>query len=223
MSDPKRFRDDATAPQGVIAFLAEIEPAVRPALAKRTELARHLGALVAKPAAPSAGLLAAKWAAIVGTVLGGAALVAVLSEPKVPPATPPSSRAASTAPPASAPVAVPQERVVVEVPEQATRSTRRAVPRTGAAPRDTLDEEERLLEAARHAVASAPGRSLAALEQHRKRFPNGQLTAERMYLRVEALRRLGRDAAAREAASALSKRYPGSTYARRVSALVQPE
>lgn len=223
MSDPKRFRDDATAPRGVVAFLAEIEPAARPAVAKRTELARHLGALVAKPAAPSAGLVAAKWAAIVGTVLGGAALVAVLSERPAPPPAPPSNRVVSAAPSAPARMAVPAPPVVTEAPEQAPRIAPRGVQRAEPAPRDTLDQEERLLEAARHAVNSAPGRSLAALEQHRKRFPNGQLTAERMYLRVEALRRLGRETAAREAATALSKRYPGSTYARRVSGLVKPE
>jgi hypothetical protein len=55
-----------------------------------------------------------------------------------------------------------------------------------------------------HAVA------LAALDQHRREFPNGQLSQEREALRVRALWGLGQKAAAMAAANAFRKRYPRS-------------
>jgi hypothetical protein len=87
-------------------------------------------------------------------------------------------------------------------------------------PRDTLAEEEALLEAARRAAGHDPARALALLQRHRTQFPRGQLGAERLFLSIECYRRLGNLPAARREAEALAKSYPNSTYARKASSLL---
>jgi Tfp pilus assembly protein PilF len=79
--------------------------------------------------------------------------------------------------------------------------------------RDTLAEEEALLEQARRALTTSPGTALTLLRQHQQRFPAGQLTAERLFLSVDALRRTGDRAGADRQAQALLKRFPRSVYA----------
>jgi TolA-binding protein len=86
--------------------------------------------------------------------------------------------------------------------------------------RDKLAEEEALLEQARHALRSEPRRALSLLRQHQSQFPDGQLAAERMYLMVGCLARLGQRAEARRHADALLRHYPKSVYARRAPRLL---
>jgi TolA-binding protein len=86
--------------------------------------------------------------------------------------------------------------------------------------RDRLAEEEALLEQARKLLAQDPARALTLLHRHQSRFPNGELTAERMYLGVDCLSRLGKQAAAKREADALVERYPNSAYARRAPLLL---
>jgi hypothetical protein len=88
------------------------------------------------------------------------------------------------------------------------------------APRDSLAAEEALLEAARQLLAASPARALGLLQKHKSQFPRGQLSAERMYLSVDALQRLGNGAAAQREAAALTKHYPNSVYARRAPLLL---
>jgi hypothetical protein len=108
-------------------------------------------------------------------------------------------------------------------PPRARHATPRSVRRAPvAAPEvDTLTREIALIDAARRDVATMPARSLAAADAHRRAFPDGQLGAEREFLAVEALRRLGRSDEARARASALSSRYPASSYATRAVRLLQ--
>jgi hypothetical protein len=69
-----------------------------------------------------------------------------------------------------------------------------------------------LLEPARSSIGKGDYASaLSALSQHRREFPNGQLSQEREALRVRALWGLGQKPAALAAASAFRKRYPRST------------
>lgn len=68
-----------------------------------------------------------------------------------------------------------------------------------------------LLEPARSSISRGDySAALAALGQHRREFPNGQLSQEREALRVRALWGLGQKPAAMAAARAFRKRYPRS-------------
>jgi Tfp pilus assembly protein PilF len=86
-------------------------------------------------------------------------------------------------------------------------------------PRDRLAEEEAILEEARKTLAQDPARALTLLRRHQSRFAHGELTAERMYLSVDCLLRLGKRDAAKREADALVERYPNSAYARRAPLL----
>jgi outer membrane protein assembly factor BamD (BamD/ComL family) len=57
---------------------------------------------------------------------------------------------------------------------------------------------------------------------HQRRFPSGELTAERLFLRADAYRRLGRTTDAHREADALVKSFPSSAYARLVADVVDP-
>jgi hypothetical protein len=78
---------------------------------------------------------------------------------------------------------------------------------------DALAAEEALLERVRGLASSAPDRAWALLEQHRRRFPTGQLVAERLSLGVDVLQRLGKTPQAQAQAQALMRQFPSSVYA----------
>ncbi|UQA56754.1 tetratricopeptide repeat protein [Polyangium aurulentum] len=80
---------------------------------------------------------------------------------------------------------------------------------------DALLREAELLEKARTGVARDPEGALRALDGHRASFPAGQLTAEREYLAIDALSRLGRHDEARARAKAFVARFPSSPFAER--------
>lgn len=68
-----------------------------------------------------------------------------------------------------------------------------------------------LLEPARSSIGHGNyGAALAAIDQHRREFPNGQLSEEREALRVRALWGLGQRPAALAAAKVFRRRYPRS-------------
>ena len=68
-----------------------------------------------------------------------------------------------------------------------------------------------MLQPARAAVARADvTAALAAIAEHERRFPNGQLTEEREALRVLALAGAHRSEEARRAAATFRKRFPRS-------------
>jgi Tfp pilus assembly protein PilF len=83
---------------------------------------------------------------------------------------------------------------------------------------DALAEEELLLERARRESVSSPAAALELLQQHEQKFPRGQLGAERMFLRVDVLKRLGNSAAAQRQAEVLIRQYPRSVYAAQLKA-----
>lgn len=108
-------------------------------------------------------------------------------------------------------------------PEATPRGARgrpaRDAPPAGAAPpaedADALLREAELLEQARAGVARDPAGSLRSLDDHRDGFPDGQLTAEREILAIDALVRLGRADEARARARSFLARFPSSPYAER--------
>jgi hypothetical protein len=118
----------------------------------------------------------------------------------------------------STPASVASAPLRREPPVSTTRSTSPVPAASGRkASRDTLAEEEALLERARRLSSTAPQEARALLQQHAKRYPNGQLTAERLYLSAEVAKRLGDSAAAAEQSRALKQRFPESMYAGRVA------
>jgi Tfp pilus assembly protein PilF len=60
------------------------------------------------------------------------------------------------------------------------------------------------------------------LREHELRFPNGELTAERLFLTAQAHARAGNESAARHYAKLLATRFPKSTYLPRVRPLLDP-
>lgn len=86
---------------------------------------------------------------------------------------------------------------------------------------DVLAEETKLLDAARAKVDSDPAGALVVLDEHRAKFPAGKLSAEREYLSIKALVKLGRKDEAKARADSFLKRWPESPLAGVVTALVE--
>lgn len=107
--------------------------------------------------------------------------------------------------------------------EAAPAVTPVAPPAPPKEPRLTADEqlalEKSFVEQARVAMARQDvNGALDALAQHHRRFPNGQLTEERMALEVMALSSAGRSIEARNAANAFRKRFPTGLFRAAVDA-----
>jgi hypothetical protein len=108
---------------------------------------------------------------------------------------------------------------------QASRP-RRAAPavagRRSATSRDADLTELQVLRPAQRATARDDFASaLAAIADHQRRFPSGQLTEEREALRVKALLGLGRLAEARRAGTAFRQRFPRSALLRRMDEMLE--
>jgi len=250
MTEPTRWRDDPEqAPEGMVELLERVGPArAMPAGVRGRSLARatRLAALPAAAGASWLGLKTAVAAVAAGAVAATAAAVVLPERAPSPPA--PAKLASATpskpaavrrvprrgtfsgplpAPSADAPAPDPE-------PEPAAPGVLRppAPTGTGAAPQsasiadfgaqatDALAAETRLLESARAALASAPGRALQITREHAARFPAGRLSAERSIIEIDALLRLGRRAEARARAERLLIRSPKSLYAERVRRLL---
>jgi hypothetical protein len=83
--------------------------------------------------------------------------------------------------------------------------------------------EAKLLSTARSFLDDSPALSLAVTEQHRQKYPLGQLSAEREFVAIEALLRLGRrQEAERRAAPLLAAGHDG-LYTRRLHRLLSPD
>jgi hypothetical protein len=65
-------------------------------------------------------------------------------------------------------------------------------------------------------MTRSPAGALAHLDAHRARFPAGVLSAERNLMELDALRRTGRLADARDRANAWLARDPHGMYATRI-------
>jgi hypothetical protein len=82
---------------------------------------------------------------------------------------------------------------------------------------DPLVRESELVQEAMRSVQRDSAHALRVAVQHAREFPNGQLAAERAYVRVRALARLGRIDEAVSEARALIEAHPESEYAARLS------
>jgi hypothetical protein len=91
---------------------------------------------------------------------------------------------------------------------------------TQVAPASDLAAENTLIGRARASLATSPAASLAAVDEHARRFPRGELAPEREYLRVSALRSLGRHDEARTRARSYLATYPKSPHAAAVRSIL---
>lgn len=170
--------------------------------------------------------------ALAGAVVAGVAVVAMRAASAPPPAEPPPPATSLAAPPTSAlvpppPVPRPAEepapseeepgaaRDLPEAPPAAPAVLKRARGAASASPaaEDTLAAESALVGRARATLDASPGEALALLEDHARRFPRGELAAERDFLKIKALRRLGRADEARQHARTYATKHPSSPYA----------
>lgn len=228
MSDPIRLLHDERVGSAVAELLRALEPAQAPPLELHSALALQLSSLAARSAAPPAFAVSGLWleATLVAVAMLGAAAAlwqrdwGPEGEP-VPDAVPVPTRPISV-PPVSMPSFEPHapEPPVPEVVPPPQRQARAASASSSVEPRDKLAEEEALLEEARSLLGASPARALGLLRSHQARFAGGQLVAERMYLKVDCLRRLGRKVEAQREAAGLTARYPSSAYARRAPLLL---
>ena len=138
-------------------------------------------------------------------------------EPSLVPAAQPRAE-----PPPSAPAFEPEPEPEADTetePEPVRREVAKAKasPSVREAPTSDLAEETRLLARARRRLgAASPRDALAPLREHARRFPNGQLTEDRMVLQAQALCESGQADAGRKQAAALRKAFPSSSHLPRV-------
>lgn len=224
MNEPTRLLDQAGTSPLSRELLEAISPPTAPPPAVHAALSQSLSSMVAASGAKAAATatlwlkLTIAFFAVLG--VGGAVwwYQHRLPEPRANLHTPPQVASLAPAPALPSPEPVASASASTAGVAPSVTAPERAKPPSG--PRDTLAEEEALLESARQAVAREPARALSLLQRHRAQFPTGQLAAERMYLSVDCLLRLGNRKAAEREARVLTKYYPSSAYARRAPMLL---
>ncbi|HET9932300.1 MAG TPA: hypothetical protein VFQ35_16465 [Polyangiaceae bacterium] len=90
-----------------------------------------------------------------------------------------------------------------------------------SADEDSLSGESRLLNQAHRALTTDPARALAIAREHAKRYPHGQLAAERELIMVQALVKLGRTREAEARGQELRKTAPKSIYEERLDKVLR--
>lgn len=244
MTDPPRWLTDAGTPDTVRALLGALEAPAPLSPEKQAALARQLAEISASAGAAGTGAVAGAWlkvkiGLVCGACLGGGLVVAHWVSEEAQPR--PVVAAVQSSPLDLAPGRVPETSstpapvspdgdgygpsaamdpaaagettaATAAAPSGATTKPARGVARDV----DGLAREEALLERARSLAANDPRGALRLLRRHGRRFPQGQLAAERMFLSVQVLEQLGEEAAAREEAEVLMERFPRSSYAARL-------
>lgn len=219
--DPSRL-SDPSGPAGLRDSLRAARADVG-SDAQVARLAARLGPLmgpVVSPVPAAAGLSAAAKAGLAGLALivaGGAAwrlsASGSASHPALrPPASAPAlSHPATPAVASAAPVAPKatdsEPAVVVD-----SRPPPPATPPSAKSSPPAQPSEADLLEQARAAMKSDPGRALQRANEHAARYPRGVLVQEREVIAIQALRQLGRNAEAERRATAFAKAFPGSAF-----------
>ena len=216
---------EAPAPDKRARMLARLGPLVIPGA-----IGAGVGAGVGAAAAGSGAETAAtgKAAGAIGAGLKAKAVVAVIAG-AVGAVGGAVTHAAFTAAPEvrSAPVATPSARVVpvpasaIAAPPPSAVTTESAAPvaapsasapiRAGSGTTGNLRTERLLLERATAALMRGDSSSaLAALREHARKFPRGELTEEREVLLIRALRAAGDSDAAEKRAKDFKNQFPSS-------------
>jgi TolA-binding protein len=189
--------------------------------------ARVTGQVAALGSVPAAApLKAPPWFVAGGAVVVAGALALVGTQRGAEPQV--SSRAPST--PSAAPLVaaapIPPAVAAAPAPDQEKRASQasaaRATPAESAsASQDALAGEAKLLNQAHAAMATDPQKALAIAGEHAKRYPRGQLAAERELILVQALVKLGRVREAEARGRALRKSTPSSIYGERLDTILK--
>jgi TolA-binding protein len=139
----------------------------------------------------------------------------------------PAAAAAPTQPspaaptPASTPAPTLAPEPPLREPQQVVK-TKPAAARKAASSDDADFVELRVLRPAQQAEWRGDfAAALAAIAEHQRRFPSGQLTEEREGLRVRALLGLGRVDEAQSAGAAFRRRFPHSALLERIDAMLE--
>jgi hypothetical protein len=224
VSDPGRIRDGGAEvpPELRDLFAGASKPESLPS-ALDARVAAHIGTLGPLPVSPLVKLV--PWVVGGGAIaLAGAIALVVERRAPAPAAIPqpneiaaPAVTTADTAPiPPPNELAVPTETKSAPAPSNAHTAPAEA----SSASEDALAGEAKLLNQAHDAMSSDPRRALAIASEHAKRYPHGQLAAERELILVQALVKLGRDREAEARGRALRKSAPNSIYGERLDTIL---
>lgn len=214
----------------VAAERAEVEPTA----VDRQRVARSLAARLGAGFALGVGVLSSPATAVAtgsavglllklsaGVALSGGLAVFAASwapnpEPARAPARAPSAAAVAPVVSASHPEPAKSPEPPAAPPRLEPKAKLETALKTALPP---LAEEARLLKQAQQALRTGnPSQALAALTEHQRRFPRGQLGVERDAARVQALCGLNQRARAAEDAAAFLRQHPGSGLAAQVRA-----
>lgn len=226
---PVRFASDPTAPSGLRSLVEQARGNVPDAATLERFVARLDASIAANVQPPEIDLshLHATTAAtsstvsillkVVGTMalagaIAGTAYV-VRSPSKTAPVT--QSAAATSAlivaetatPPAVQPSALAVQRSAADTPAEPSVPR----PRAAVAHRSMVSEAS-LLDSARSLLSRDPQRALQLTREHATRFPRGSLIQEREVIAIEALRRLGKEEAARKRGAEFGQSFPDSAH-----------
>ncbi len=229
---------DAPAPAQRQRMFARLEPLILPA-------AIGTGALAASASATADAAASAGASAAIGGALRAKLVAAVVSAAMVGGAVGAAGHAYFAAPPPPAPVAPavsgPELAPAPKAPVEPAPSASQAEPPTpapSAAPvpsgasrgeerargAGSLRAERLLIETASAALMRGDNASaIAALRQHARSFPKGDLAEEREVLLVKALAASGDGAAAERRAKDFKKKFPGSMQQDSVDKATRPE
>jgi hypothetical protein len=227
MIDPPRLREGGSdaPPELRDLFLDAKRPEPLPP-ATDARLVAKITALGALPAAP----LVKAWPWLIAggalVVAGALSLVAERnSGPGPAPHRPPASFTPTSAPLDAAPAAAPEKPTPPEgkrsSPASAASMGHVAPAEASSASADALAGEAKLLNEAHAAMATDPRKALAIASEHTKRYPRGQLAAERELILVQALIKLGRVREAEARGRALRKSTPSSIYSERLDSILK--
>jgi hypothetical protein len=225
--DPPRLREGGSeAPPELKDLFLDAKKPEPLSAATDAQLAARVASLAALPAAPL--LKGLPWLVAGGAVVVAGALALVTQ--RAPTGAAPSVTATN-----SSPAAAPSSQAVpaATAPEAQTPAKDERAPAANgrhAAPaeatsitEDALAGEAKLLNQAHAAMSSDPRQAYAFASAHAKRYPRGQLAAERELIMVQALVKLGRVGEAETRARALRKSAPSRIYGERLDAILKGE
>lgn len=226
MSDPPRLREEgAGAPPELRDMFLEARKPEPLTPSTDARLAANVAALGALPAGPLVKGL--PWLIAGGAVVvaGALALVEQRASPPNPALSPPATNSspAAVVPTALPAPTVPQAQPSASPDERApAASTAHVAPAEAASSsEDALAGEAKLLNQAHSAMASDPRKAHALASEHAKRYPRGQLAAERELILVQALVKLGRVREAEARGRALRKSALSSIYGERLETILK--
>jgi hypothetical protein len=220
LSDPVRIReagsDVPVELRELFRSAAKPEP---PSAAVGAMLSSRVAGMTAATASAPALVKLLPWLLGGAVALGGvAAYRAGRVEPSPPAPKAPSSVLATPMP---EPLPAPPPAPSPAAPSPARSIAPRASAPSVAAGEDSLVGEEKLLNEAHAVLAASPRRALALAKSHAKRYPHGQLVAERDLIMIEALVGLGRRREAEELGRQLRATAPNNIYEERLDEILR--